>query len=76
MKRTIIKARALRKYGAYPFLTLHDEIGLEVPIENLDIVAVEGKKLIEDREHFSVPLEVDVEVAYENWKDKIKWKPK
>lgn len=76
MKKTIIKARALQKYGAFPFLTLHDEIGLEVPLENLDIVAVEGKKLIEDREHFSVPLEVDVEVAYENWKDKIKWQPK
>lgn len=76
MKKTIIKARALQKYGAYPFLTLHDEIGLEVPLENVDIVAIEGKKLLEDRTHFSVPLELDVEVAYNNWKDKIKWKPK
>lgn len=74
MKKTILKARALAKYNAFPFLTLHDELGLEVDLKNIDIVASKGRQLFEDTTTFKVPLEVDVEVAYDNWHNKIKYK--
>ena len=76
MKQTILKSRQLQQYTAYPFLTLHDEIGLECDIDMVDTVCREGKKLLEDNTTFSVPLNVDVEVSYTNWKEKTKWTQK
>lgn len=73
MKDTILKSVELKKYGAKPFLTLHDELGLKVPIECFDVVAIEGKKLFEDFTTFRVPLTVDVEYCDKNWGDKKKY---
>jgi DNA polymerase-1 len=76
MKRAILASPALKKYGAHPVLTIHDELVLEVPIENVDVVAVEGKKLFEDYKTLPAPIRLDVEVSYTNWAEKKGWVPK
>lgn len=74
MKKTIIKARELLQYGARPFATIHDELGLRLPVSSLDICAKEGKRIFEDYTTFSVPLTVDVEYCLDRWSNKQKYK--
>lgn len=70
MKRAILKAPALRKYGAFPIITVHDELIMEVPLEYVAKVAVEGRKLFEENDLLATPVRVDVEVSYTNWAEK------
>lgn len=70
MKKAIINSRALKKYNAYPIMTIHDELVIECPIENINIVAREGKKLFELTDILPIPLKVDIEVSTKNWDDK------
>lgn len=70
MKRAIMKSVGLLKYGAYPIMTIHDELVLEVPLENVDIVARTGVKLFEEPDILAAPIRIDVEVSYTNWAEK------
>lgn len=74
MKRMIIKARALKKYGVKLFATIHDELGMKVPIAMVDTVAREGKRILEDYITFKVPINVDIEYATDCWANKKKYK--
>lgn len=70
MKRAIIKSKALRSLGVHPIITVHDELICEVPLNCIDEVAREGKKLFEEPDLLSAPIGVDVEVSYTNWAEK------
>lgn len=70
MKRAILKSPALLKYQCYPIITVHDELIMEVPIENVEVVAREGKKLFEELDLLPAPIRVDVDVSYSNWAEK------
>lgn len=70
MKRAILKSAQLRQLGAHPIITVHDELICEVPLNMVDEVAREGKKLFEEPDLLSAPIGVDVEVSYTNWAEK------
>jgi DNA polymerase-1 len=53
-------------------LQVHDELVLEVPVEDVDRVAKFVRHAMESVETFAVPLEVDVSVG-ENWADLEPW---
>lgn len=73
MKRMILKARALKKYGVRIWATIHDELALEVPNEMLNTVAIKCKEILEDYETFSCPINIDIEYATDCWANKKKY---
>jgi len=76
MKRAILKSEQLKKYGVHPIITVHDELIMEVPIAQVDKVAVAGKALFEEPTLLAAPIRVDVDVSYTNWAEKKGWVPK
>ena len=74
MKRGINRVfQNLKGLDAHPFITVHDELGVEVrrnQVWEAKEALVEG---MEDRENFPAPMTVDVAVTDKSWADKLKW---
>jgi len=74
MKRGINRVfNNLRGLDAHPFITVHDELGVEVRRDQVwqaKEALVEG---MEDRENFPVPIKVEVSVTNRSWADKKEW---
>lgn len=63
----------LRGLDAHPFITVHDELGIEVKREDIwdaKSALVEG---MEDRSTFPVPLTAKLSIAETSWADKQDW---
>jgi DNA polymerase-1 len=75
MKRGINRTfKNLRGMDAHPFITVHDELGVEVRRDKVweaKNLLVEG---LEDKTTFPVDILVDVTVAEKSWADKKPWK--
>lgn len=85
MKRGINRTfERLNGMDAHPFLPVHDELGIEVKLEDVYECAHALREGMEDRENFAVPIKISMAVATESWADKRpwnqeeeeKWKPK
>ncbi len=68
MKKSIISVSSLIETGGYsntvfPLLTIHDELLLEVKNDIINVISTKIKQCMEDVEHISVPLVVDVKVG-------------
>jgi DNA polymerase-1 len=74
MKRGINRTfRNFKGMDAHPFLTVHDELGVEVrrdQVWDAKHLLVEG---LEDRQTFPVNITVDVSVTDKSWADKKEW---
>ena len=74
MKRGINKTfNNLKGLDAHPFITVHDELGVEVRkdvVWDVKHILVES---MEDSETFPVNITVDVSVAEKSWADKKEW---
>jgi len=74
MKRGINRVfKNLSGLDAHPFLTVHDEMGVEVRRDQVwkaKEALVEG---MEDRENFPVPITTEVSVAETSWAEKEPW---
>lgn len=75
MKRGINRTfERLGGFEAHPFITVHDELGVEVRKDQVyDFVQVLTEAM-EDKVNFPVPINVDVAVSDVSWADKKKWK--
>lgn len=51
-------------------LTVHDELVLEVPRTEIDIIGPAALRLMEELEAFFIPIEVDLEVVTKRWSEK------
>lgn len=75
MKNTINKVYdALVGLDAHPFITVHDDLGIEVKKNQVYKVAEILSKTMEDKENFTVPLKVSIDIAEKSWADKLPWK--
>lgn len=70
LKKGIIRSRALGALGVKRLMPIHDELMCAVPTDRLLEAAREGKRLLEDRETFPIPIEVDVSYSETNWAEK------
>lgn len=74
-KRGINKTfKALIGLDAHPFITVHDELGVEVKKEDVWTTANALKASMEDHSTFPVPLTVKLSIAETSWADKQDWK--
>ena len=72
MREAVVKVDSfLEPYGSYIVNIIHDEIMLDVSLEELDLVCYNVPKLmISEKINKIVPLEVDVEYSTTNWAEK------
>jgi DNA polymerase-1 len=74
MKRGINKTfKNLKGLDAHPFLTVHDELGVECRKEIVRDAYHAMLDGLEDKTTFPVNITVDVTVAEKSWADKIPW---
>lgn len=66
--------RQLQGLDAHPFITVHDELGVEVRGEHIWDAKHALVTGMEDRTTFSVPITAKVSVAEKSWADKEDWK--
>lgn len=66
--------KELKGLDAHPFLTVHDEIGVEVKKEDLWDAKHAVQKGMEDKDTFALHLTAKVSVAGKSWADKQDWK--
>jgi len=72
IKLWIIAARPLQTFGAFPVLTVHDELIMCAPLKNIKTVAIEGKRLMEAVPlPFEVPIKVGVDWSARSWTGKV-----
>lgn len=69
LKRAV-QTVARSEWGPYLRLPVHDELIFEVPVELADALERDLPELMEDRDTFRVPLEIDVSRAY-RWGEKL-----
>ncbi len=75
MKRGINRTfKALAGLDAHPFLTVHDELGVECRKDQVYDCVQALTKAMEDRDTFAVPITVEVAVSDKSWADKREWK--
>lgn len=70
LKRAIQRI-AQTEWGQYLRLPIHDELIFEVPVGLADRLERELPELMEDRDTFRVPLEIEISRAY-RWGEKIR----
>ena len=76
MKRAMVRVgdeceRSLRTLGVRVLIQVHDELLIEAPRGFAGMrAAARCAELMEDRQTFELPLEVDVEVGCPSWADK------
>jgi len=74
MKRGINKTYSLLEgLDAHPFITVHDELGLEVKKELVYDCVELLREGMRDAETFAVPIDVDISVTDVSWADKQNW---
>jgi DNA polymerase-1 len=74
MKRGINRAyKMLSHLDAHPFITVHDELGVEVRRDQVWECAEIMYEALEDRENFSVPIQTELSIAEKSWADKQSW---
>lgn len=64
---------ALRGLDAHIFVTVHDEIGVEVRREQVRDAAAALEEGMLDGEDFPIPMQAELAVAEESWAVKRKW---
>ena len=64
-----LRARGLK---SKILLTVHDELCIEIPPTERELVVTKVKQLMEDRESFFVPMLVDAKVVTHRWSKKYK----
>jgi len=52
-------------------MTIHDEVVIECPHNELKLIAKKIKSIMEDKKSFYVPITIDIEVVTENWSKKV-----
>jgi DNA polymerase-1 len=73
MREAVVNVNTfLEPYGSHIVNIIHDEIMLDVTLEEMDLVCYNVPKLmISEKINKIVPLEVDVEYSTTNWAEKI-----
>lgn len=75
MKRGINRTyKALGGFDAHPFLTVHDELGVEVRLDQVHDFVPTLVEAMEDHDNFPVSINVEVAVSEASWADKKEWK--
>lgn len=75
MKRGINRTfKNLKGLDAYPILTVHDELLIEVRRDQVWDAYHALKEGMEDHDNFPVPITAELAVAETSWADKKKWK--